>query len=87
MPGSNITSVDITFTVSYRNQYKVTKVYDSNLSIISLEKAFKHYQLFDHREQLINIQNKVKPVNYSFGMDDKGVLITKLANQENQSLD
>lgn len=39
--------------------YKVTTVYNSALESISLEKAFKHFELFDHREQLINIRGKV----------------------------
>jgi P4 family phage/plasmid primase-like protien len=40
--------------------YKVTKVFDGNLNIISLEKGFKKYQIFDQREQLIDIKGKVK---------------------------
>lgn len=39
--------------------YKVTKVYDKNCEVISLEKAFRQYQLYDEREELINIRNKV----------------------------
>uniref|UniRef100_A0A6C0EK03 SF3 helicase domain-containing protein n=1 Tax=viral metagenome TaxID=1070528 RepID=A0A6C0EK03_9ZZZZ len=40
--------------------YKVTKVYNSEMAVVSLERAFKHYQLFDHREQLICIKGKVR---------------------------
>jgi P4 family phage/plasmid primase-like protien len=40
--------------------YKVTKVYDSNLNLISLEKAFKRYALYDHREHLIELKGKVQ---------------------------
>ena len=40
--------------------YKVTKIYDSHLNIISLEKAFKKYQIFDQNETLIELRGKVK---------------------------
>lgn len=40
--------------------YKVTKVYDGDMKEVDLEKGFKNYQLYDHREQLINIKGKVK---------------------------
>lgn len=40
--------------------YKITKIYDSSLSEISLETAFKNYQLYNHKEQLIDIRGKVK---------------------------
>jgi hypothetical protein len=40
--------------------YKVTKVYDGEMNEVDLEKAFKNYQLYDHREQLINMKEKVK---------------------------
>jgi phage/plasmid-associated DNA primase len=40
--------------------YKVTKVYDENLSVISLEKAFKNYKLYDQREQLIPLKGQVE---------------------------
>lgn len=43
----------------YHKPYKVSKVYDSNLNIISLEKAFKKYQIFDDRERLIDLKGKV----------------------------
>lgn len=39
--------------------YKVTKVYNSDLNEISLEQAFKQYQIYDQKEQLILIKNKV----------------------------
>lgn len=42
------------------NPYKITKVLNSELTEISLEKAFKHYQLFDHKEQLIPLKGKVQ---------------------------
>jgi len=40
--------------------YLVTKVYNSELDEISLEKAFKNYQLFDQKEKLIKIKHDVK---------------------------
>lgn len=40
--------------------YRITKVYDSSLNEISIEKAFKNYQIFDIREQPINIKGNVK---------------------------
>lgn len=40
--------------------YKVTKVYDSELNEISLEKALKYYEIFDNKEQLIPIKGNVK---------------------------
>jgi len=40
--------------------YLFSKVYDSNLSEISLEKAFANYQIFDKQEVLIPIRNKVR---------------------------
>ena len=42
-----------------KQPYMITKVYDSNLEEISLEKAFRDYQIFDIREQLIPIRGKV----------------------------
>ena len=39
--------------------YKITTVYNGNLEEITLEKAFKYYELFDHKEQLIPIKGKV----------------------------
>jgi len=40
--------------------YKVTRVLNSALKEISLEKAFKHYQIFDHKERLISIEGRVE---------------------------
>jgi P4 family phage/plasmid primase-like protien len=40
--------------------YKVTKVYNSEGSIISLEDAFKHYTIYDNREKPINIRGNVE---------------------------
>jgi len=40
--------------------YRVTKIYDSELNIINLEKAFKNYQIFDQKEQLIQIRGKIE---------------------------
>lgn len=40
--------------------YKLTKIYDANLNKISLEKAFKHYKIFDHKEQEIAIRGKIE---------------------------
>jgi len=40
--------------------YILTQIYDANMNKISLEKAFKHYQIFDHKEQLIPIRGKIK---------------------------
>ena len=39
--------------------YKVTKIYDSSLTQIGLDKAFKNYQIFDMKEQLINIRDNI----------------------------
>jgi P4 family phage/plasmid primase-like protien len=39
--------------------YKVTKIYDENLHIISPDQAFKKYQIFDHKEHLIDIKSKI----------------------------
>ena len=39
--------------------YKVTKVFDSDVSEISLEKAFKNYRLYDINEKVIDIRGKV----------------------------
>lgn len=39
--------------------YKLTKIYDANLNKLSPEKAFKNYQIFDHKEQLISLKNKI----------------------------
>lgn len=43
----------------HHKPYVVTKVYDCHLNIISLEKAFKKYQIFDHREHLIDVKGRV----------------------------
>jgi P4 family phage/plasmid primase-like protien len=40
--------------------YKVTKVYDSECNIISLDKAFRYYQLYNVKEQLIDITGKIE---------------------------
>jgi len=40
--------------------YVVTRIYNSEMANVSLEKAFKNYQLFDHREQLIPIKGNVE---------------------------
>jgi P4 family phage/plasmid primase-like protien len=40
--------------------YKVTKVYDSSMNEISLEKAFHNYQLFDVNEDLIDIRDNIE---------------------------
>lgn len=40
--------------------YKVTKVYDSELSELDLEDAFKYYKLYDKKEKTINIRGKVE---------------------------
>lgn len=40
--------------------YKVTDVYNSECKSISIENAFKYYQLYDVKEQLIDIHGKVE---------------------------
>ena len=40
--------------------YKVTKVYNSQLEVISLEEAFQYYQIYDIHEQLINIKGRIQ---------------------------
>jgi P4 family phage/plasmid primase-like protien len=40
--------------------YRVSKIYDSQLKEISLEKAFYNYQLFDVNEDLIDIRDKIE---------------------------
>ena len=40
--------------------YKVTAVYNSESEKISLEKAFKHYKIYDNNENKINIRNKIE---------------------------
>jgi P4 family phage/plasmid primase-like protien len=39
--------------------YKISKVFDSEVSEVTLEEAFKRYQLFDMREHLVKIKGKV----------------------------
>lgn len=39
--------------------YKVTRVFDSKLEEITLEKAFKYYEIFDSKEQLIPLKGKI----------------------------
>lgn len=45
---------------SSMDPYKVTKIYDSDCSEITMEKAFRHYQIYDSQEQLIKIINPEK---------------------------
>lgn len=40
--------------------YRLTKVYDASMNKISIDKAFKHYQIFDHKEQIIPIRGKIQ---------------------------
>ena len=40
--------------------YLLTKVFDSEINEIDLEEAFKYYQIYDIKEQIIDIRNKVK---------------------------
>ena len=40
--------------------YKFTRIFDSQLNEISLEKAFNNYQLFDDNEDLIDIRGKIE---------------------------
>ena len=40
--------------------YKISKIYNADIEEISLEKAFKNYQLFDRNEQLIKLKGKVR---------------------------
>lgn len=40
--------------------YKVTKVYDSEMSILKLEEAFRDYPLYDNRDRLFSPQGRVK---------------------------
>jgi hypothetical protein len=39
--------------------YKVTKIYDSHLNIITLDEAFKNYKIYDKDEELIPIKDNV----------------------------
>jgi P4 family phage/plasmid primase-like protien len=40
--------------------YVLTKIYNSEIKEVSIEEAFQHYQLFDNRERLIDINGKIK---------------------------
>lgn len=40
--------------------YKVTKILTSQLEEINLEKAFKNYKIYDHKENLIPVKKKVE---------------------------
>lgn len=40
--------------------YVLTKIYDSELNEIDLEDAFKYYQLYDIKEQLIDIRGRIR---------------------------
>lgn len=40
--------------------YKISKIFNSDLQEIDIEKAFKNYQIFDMNEKPINIRGKVK---------------------------
>jgi P4 family phage/plasmid primase-like protien len=40
--------------------YKVTRIYNSSLEELTLEKAFKNYQIFDHKERTINTRDKIQ---------------------------
>lgn len=40
--------------------YVVTKVYNESMEVISLEKAFKHYVIYDYKEKPIPLKGKVK---------------------------
>lgn len=42
-----------------KQPYKITRVYDSHLQELSLENAFRNYQIYDNKEQLIPIRGKV----------------------------
>lgn len=42
------------------SSYKLSKIYDHNLKLIDLEKAFTNYKLYDYREKLINISTNVE---------------------------
>ena len=43
-----------------KDPYKLTKIINVNGEEISLEDAFKNYQLYDERERLININGKIE---------------------------
>lgn len=43
-----------------KKPYIVTRIYDSGMNKISLEKAFKYYEIYDQKERRINIRGNVK---------------------------
>jgi len=43
-----------------KSPYLVTKIYDAECEEISLEEAFKYYEIFDSRDQLINMNGDIK---------------------------
>ena len=45
---------------STKKPYLVSKVYDSDCEEISLEEAFKYYEIFDSRDQLINMNGNIE---------------------------
>lgn len=45
---------------SSKSPYLLTKIYNAELEEVSLEEAFKYYEIFDSRDQLINIKGKVE---------------------------
>lgn len=40
--------------------YKLTKIYDAEMNKISIDKAFRNYQIFDSKEQVIQIRGKIQ---------------------------
>ena len=40
--------------------YRVTNIYDANLNTLTLDQAFRNYQIFDNKERLINIHGKIE---------------------------
>jgi len=40
--------------------YKLTKIYNAELEEVEINEAFKHYQIFDKNEQLINMNGRAK---------------------------
>ena len=45
---------------STKSPYLVTKVYDAECEEISLEEAFKYYEIFDSRDQLLRMNDNIK---------------------------
>ena len=43
-----------------KEPYKITKIYDMNCEEISMEHAFRNYQIYDNRERLIKIEGKIE---------------------------